>query len=288
MESLLTIQRDDFTKYVLLSSLVLALVAISAASHGGFEDNSDPSVGSEDAEVTMEVWCDFQGPYCKQFFQETFPQIQSQYLDHGDLRVVFKDNPLDNLHPWSEESATVMECVHRQEDSLYLATAKTIYEDQDSIENDTVREDVVDYAVEEGANESQITNCMDKNPGDEVKSDLEEAEARNISATPTIIIGDQRIEGAQDFTKFEAVINSELGVTENDSESSDGEDVEEGTNESKTDPEDLENRLEDNSSSNVTALKERLQEQEQEIEQIKEKQNTIVSILDSIMNMLGL
>lgn len=275
-----------YTRLLVATAISAMFISGVSASHGGFEDDADPSVGGEEAEVTLEVWCDFQGPFCKQFFQETFPQIQSQYVDHGDLEVVFKDNPLENLHSWSEEAATVMECVHRQEDSLYLDTAKIIYENQDSIENGTVREDVTDYAVEEGANESQIANCIEKSPVDEVKSDLEEAEARNISATPTTIIGDQRIEGAQDFSKFEAVINSELGVTENDSESSNDESEE--TDKSKTDPEDLENRLEDNSSSNVTALKERLQEQEQEIEQIKEKQNTIVSILDSIMNMLGI
>jgi protein-disulfide isomerase len=272
-----------YTRFVFFSVVVLMLFSGAAAEHGGFEDQADPSIGSEDAEITMEVWCDFEGPFCKEFYQNSFPQIQDKYIDHGKVRAVFKARPLQNMHPWSQDAATIMECVHRQSDSLYLDTSDMIYENQDSIDNETVEENIIDYAVEQGASESQIDSCMNQEPLDEVKSDIEEAERRNISATPTIVIGDEVVEGAQDFNEFEKVIEAKLNPGE-ETESDENNESDSG----QTDPEDLEDRLNDNSSSNVTELKEKVQEQEKEIEEIKEQQNTIVSILERIMGMLGL
>lgn len=272
-----------YTRLVFFSGVALMLFSGVAAEHGGFEDQADPSIGSEDAEITMEIWCDFEGPFCKEFYQNSFPQIQDKYIDHGKVRAVFKDRPLQNMHPWSQDAATIMECVHRQSDSLYFDTLEVIYENQDSIDNETVEEDIIDYAVEQGANESQIDSCMNKEPLDEVKSDIEEAERRNISATPTVVIGDKVVEGAQGFSEFEKVIEAKLKPGEETESDENNE-----SDSEQTDPEDLEDRLNDNSSSNVTELKEKIQEQEQEIEEIKEQQNTIVSILERIMDMFGL
>ena len=273
-----------YTRFVFFSGVALMLFSGVAAEHGGFEDQADPSIGSEDAEITMEIWCDFEGPFCKEFYQNSFPQIQDKYIDHGKVRAVFKDRPLQNMHPWSQDAATIMECVHRQSDSMYFDTSEEVYENQNSINNQTVEEDIIDYTVDEGASESQIDSCMDKEPLDEVKSDIEEAESRNISATPTVVIGEEMVEGAQGFSEFEEVIEAELNPEKEDNEANESND----SDSSDTDPEDLEDRLNDNSSSNVTELKETVQEQEEEIEEIKEQQNTIVSILENIMDMLGL
>jgi protein-disulfide isomerase len=150
-------------------------------------------MGDEDAEVTMEVWCDVQGPFCKEFDNNAFAQIQSEYVEHGKVKVVWKDNPHEQIHPWAMEGATAMECVHRESDSVFWQVLDRVYENQDSLNNETVQEEITEYAGETSVDEDSIQTCLSKEPSDEVLSDIEEAGSRNISATPTVIIEGQRI-----------------------------------------------------------------------------------------------
>jgi protein-disulfide isomerase len=273
-------------KYSSILALSIVFIGLAGASHGGFDDKSDPVIGDDDAEVTMEVWCDFQGPYCKQFYNNAFQQIQSEYVDHGDVKVVWKDRPFDNMHPWSTEAAKVMECVHRESDSAYWEVTEKVFQNQDSITNETVQEDIIGYAEESNIEEEELNTCVSGNASDEVRSDVEEAESRNISATPTVIIKEQTLEGAKPFSEFKTVIDSELDGNQDQEESPT--ETPENKSDSDRDAEELEERLDGNSTSNVTALKERLNEQQEEINELEEQQNTIISILDRIIGALGL
>jgi len=48
------------------------------------------SMGSPDAPVVIEVWEDFQCPYCQRFTFEVKPAIVEQYVQTGDARLVFR------------------------------------------------------------------------------------------------------------------------------------------------------------------------------------------------------
>jgi len=49
------------------------------------------ATGSPDAPVTVEVWEDFQCPYCQRFTYEVKPAIVAQYVETGDVRLVFRN-----------------------------------------------------------------------------------------------------------------------------------------------------------------------------------------------------
>ena len=49
------------------------------------------AAGSPDAPVTVEIWEDFQCPYCQRFTYEVKPAIVSQYVESGDVRLVFRN-----------------------------------------------------------------------------------------------------------------------------------------------------------------------------------------------------
>jgi protein-disulfide isomerase len=52
---------------------------------------SGHSIGSADAKVTVEVWADYQCPYCARFSLQVEPQILSSYVTPGKARLVFRD-----------------------------------------------------------------------------------------------------------------------------------------------------------------------------------------------------
>ncbi len=49
------------------------------------------AMGSPDAQVVVEVWEDFQCPFCQRFTYEVAPSIVEQYVVTGDVRFVFRN-----------------------------------------------------------------------------------------------------------------------------------------------------------------------------------------------------
>lgn len=49
------------------------------------------ALGNPDAPVTVEVWEDFQCPFCQRFTFEVEPDIVERYVKNGDVRLVFRN-----------------------------------------------------------------------------------------------------------------------------------------------------------------------------------------------------
>ncbi|MGC9046568.1 MAG: DsbA family protein [Minisyncoccia bacterium] len=53
--------------------------------------NGTPIIGKPDAPVTIAYWFDYQCPFCKDFELNTLPQIMTNYVDSGKVKIIFKD-----------------------------------------------------------------------------------------------------------------------------------------------------------------------------------------------------
>src|SRR5256884_5259358 len=73
-----------------------------------------PSLGRADAPVTLVEFSDFQCPFCGRFFATTLPALKQDYIDTGKLRYVFRDFPLDQLHPNARNAAAAAHCAGEQ------------------------------------------------------------------------------------------------------------------------------------------------------------------------------
>src|SRR2546425_3089506 len=73
-----------------------------------------PSLGRADAPVTLVEFSDFQCPFCGRFFATTLPALKKDYIDTGKLRYVFRDFPLDQLHPHARMAAAAAHCAGEQ------------------------------------------------------------------------------------------------------------------------------------------------------------------------------
>jgi protein-disulfide isomerase len=56
-------------------------------------------MGKPDAPVTVIEFSDYQCPFCQRFFANTLPALKKDYIDTGKVRYVFRDFPLDSIHP---------------------------------------------------------------------------------------------------------------------------------------------------------------------------------------------
>lgn len=180
----------------------------------------EPVLGEADAPVTMVIYEDFQCPFCKRFETETFPQIKENFVDSGQVKVVWKDFPAPSLgHDWAEPAAAAVECVYRQDNDAFwnvkekvFSQAKTLTRGEDEFTPENIQTRIKDFASEEGVSSSAVQSCIDNgNPMDEVNQDKQNilSITSNIG-TPTAIINGEKVVGAQPYPQFESTINEAL------------------------------------------------------------------------------
>jgi len=76
--------------------------------------DDDPIKGNPDAPVTIIEFSDFQCPFCKRFYDQTLPLIEKNYIDTGKVKYVYRDFPIDKLHPNARPSHIAAECADEQ------------------------------------------------------------------------------------------------------------------------------------------------------------------------------
>ena len=114
-----------------------------------------PSLGKSDAAVTLVEFSDYQCPFCGRFFNQTFAALKTQYIDTGNLRYVFRDFPLDQIHPQARKAAEAAHCAGEQR--KYWEMHDTLFKNQRALKVD----DLKGYARELGLDVNAFGGCLD-------------------------------------------------------------------------------------------------------------------------------
>ena len=177
------------------------------------EIEGEPVLGESDASVTMFVYEDFQCPFCKRFEEGAFQEIKTNYVDTGQVKVVWKDRPLPQVgHEWAEPSAAAMECVYREGGNQAFWNVKDkVFANQNTLSTSNVESQIKSWASEEGVSETAVQSCIDNdNPMEEVNQDSRQGQNIGADGTPTAFINGQKIVGAQPYSNFEQKIEKAL------------------------------------------------------------------------------
>src|SRR5207244_12171986 len=89
-----------------------------------------PALGDPKAPVTIVEYSDFQCPVCRSL-HDTLRGILPNYP--GKLRVIFKDFPLEQLHPWARTAAIAGRCAYQQKPQAFWKMYDLIYDNQELI-----------------------------------------------------------------------------------------------------------------------------------------------------------
>ncbi|HTR38814.1 MAG TPA: thioredoxin domain-containing protein [Bryobacteraceae bacterium] len=168
----------------------------------------DPSLGPANAPVTIVEFGDLECPDCRmeapllrQNVPETFPD---------KVRVVFKNYPLESIHPWAHAAAIAGRCVYRQGNAGFWKFYDWIYQTQDEITPDNLNAKIEAWAGQNGLNSAELKSCIDTQAtGPEVEASISEGRALDIHGTPTLFINGRKIGGLQ-WSDLQLVINHEL------------------------------------------------------------------------------
>ena len=170
------------------------------------------------APITIIEFSDYECPFCKRHFTDTFPQLIKNYIDTGKAKLVFRDFPLSFHDPMATKEAVAANCAKEQGgDKKYFEFHDEIFKRTTSNGNGLNEDKIQAIAKDIGLNTSKFTSCLsNKAMEDEIKKDIADGSAAGASGTPTFLIGkstsDGKIEGdlligAQPFAAFQAVID---------------------------------------------------------------------------------
>jgi len=181
-----------------------------------FDD--EPVKGNPDAPVTVVEFSDFQCPFCSRFFEQTLPLIQENYIDTGKIKFVYKDLPLDNLHPNARSAHIAAECA--DEEGKFWEYHDVLFEKQSEwqrLASSDLDITLSQFAVDLGMELTSFESCMESQDiADEVNQDTLEAARYGATGTPTFFIGTEedgfiKLVGAQPFSAFQNAIDEQLG-----------------------------------------------------------------------------
>jgi protein-disulfide isomerase len=198
----------------LLRTVVLALVLLPPAGSAqnrfiGVDD--DPALGDPKAPVTIIEFGDYQCPYCRQFWRETFPRLKKEYIDTGKVRFIYRDYP-QAVHPEAMLSAMAAECADDQ--GKYYEFHDKLFREQDRRGRDVVRfrtPELKRWAADITLDTAAFNACLDdERHKDEVSKDFKDLEGLGLEGTPIFFVNGRGLLGAHPFATFQKLIEAFL------------------------------------------------------------------------------
>jgi len=180
--------------------------------------DDDPVKGNQNAPVIVIEFSDFQCPFCAKFYRETLSQFEESYVDTGKVKFVYRDMPIDSLHPNARPAAIAAECADEQ--GKFWDYHNMLFEKQaewQSLSAADFQTTMSKYATDLGLESASFDSCIkSQDVADEVNKDSLDATRYGATGTPTFFIGNEKdgftkFVGAQPFTAFQAAIDAQLG-----------------------------------------------------------------------------
>lgn len=161
-----------------------------------------PSLGPDNAPITIVEFSDFQCPYCRRFHEDTYKQLLDAYPEQ--IRFVYRNLPLTSIHPDAMDAAIASLCANNQD--AYWDYHNKLFS------SDALGEDVyIEYATDLALDVEQFTACLSSGEFDDfIQQDMDFSLNLGVQSTPTFFINGLAIVGAQPITAFQQIIDKEL------------------------------------------------------------------------------
>lgn len=171
---------------------------------------SDPlALGSVDAPVVMIEYSDYRCPFCGVYARKTQPEIVKKYVDSGQLRIEWRDLPV--FGESSEKAAVAARAAGEQ--GLFWEFNEAVYAAApEKGKAELAEPELLKFAEQVGIPD-MAKFAADLNSPElraRVKADLAEGTSLGLNSTPTFVINNQAIPGAQPLDVFSQVIDEAL------------------------------------------------------------------------------
>lgn len=173
-----------------------------------------PALGAPDAKVALVEFSDYECPYCIRHFQQTMPRLAQEYVKTNKVRYVFRDWPVDQLHPESIRAHEAAHCAGEQK--KYWEMHQRLWGPAGSHTADRL----LALAREVGLDMDAFGRCVESRRSDDaIRETSQMAVNLGANGTPTFFIGLldndkvtvlQGLSGAQPFEVFANALDSAI------------------------------------------------------------------------------
>lgn len=179
--------------------------------------DDDPIFGNPDAPITIVEFSDFECPFCARFHVQTLPSLFEEYIDQGKVKLVFRDFPIQSIHPNALPASVAANCANDQ--GKFKEMHDMIFENQNvwnKQETVNALSTFSQYAASMQLDQESFDACLTSGKHiPEIRNDLEDGRDYGVSGTPGFFIGNDEIgyvelKGAQPFESFKKVIDAQL------------------------------------------------------------------------------
>lgn len=155
--------------------------------------NGGGVMGKADAPLTIVEFSDYECPFCRRFEDQTLPKIKAQYIDTGKVRYVFRDFPLDQIHPQARKAAEAAHCA--QDQGKYWEAHDLLFQKQQQLQTDELKA----HAKTLGLDTNAFNECLDKEKYAKlVQDNLDDGIKAGVRGTPSFFLGKTSKDGKID------------------------------------------------------------------------------------------
>ncbi|QNI38405.1 thioredoxin domain-containing protein [Edaphobacter sp. 4G125] len=173
--------------------------------------------GPENAPVVIVGFDDLECPFCAKMHAQIFPALQARYKDQ--VRIVYRDFPLVEIHPWAMRAAIDINCLAAQSHDGYWNVVDYIHAHSSEIggsektvakANETLDTLTREEGKRQKVNMTMLNACIEKQDDSVVRASMKIGSDLGVEATPALFINGERFEGALPIEYVYRVIDNAL------------------------------------------------------------------------------
>jgi protein-disulfide isomerase len=178
-----------------------------------------PIRGAQDAKVTVVIYDDYQCPFCGRFYATFMNEVMTKYRDRA--RVIIKDFPIVDIHPWALHAAVDSTCVAQNSTNAYWQFSDYVHTHQQEFnsnlktgELDKTFSALDDLALKtaerNGVAAGKLQACLSAQNRATVEASIAEGKSLGIGGTPTLFVNGQEFEGVLTPEQIDAALDRAL------------------------------------------------------------------------------
>ena len=165
-----------------------------------------PATGNLNGPITVVEFADFECPVCRNLHEA----LRGLLPKYPQVRLVFKDFPLEQVHPWARTGALAGRCAYQQDPKAFWKMYDYLYDNQDLISAANAWDKMTDYAGRAGLDEGAFKACLTTpEAASAVDASIANGKLMDVSSTPTLFVNGRRIVGA-DPHQLEQLLQYEM------------------------------------------------------------------------------
>lgn len=171
--------------------------------NANFDDlKGKPSVGPENAPITLVQFSDFHCPFCQRV-EPAIDQLMKNF--QGKIRKVWRHYPLP-FHQGSARTHEASECAHEQ--NKFWEFHDAVFKNFGNTKDDAALKQVASQA---GLDMKKFESCLSSGKYTKfIQDEIAKGSSIGVDGTPATFVNGQLVSGAMPYENFEAIVKEKL------------------------------------------------------------------------------